>query len=110
MVQPSWVIDPLPAGQPHHREQAGGSEGGDTSQYQGPLRLQELEAGACHHGKAEPPNHCLCRRLLLPGAWLLPLEVFANFSGNDDNDDIDVNDFVIEYPPELDYVFGLFKK
>ena len=79
------------AGQPHHREQAGGSEGGDTSQYQGPLRLQELEAGACHHGKAEPTHHCLCRRLLLPGAWLLPLEVFANFSGNDDNDDADVD-------------------
>ena len=25
----------------------------------GPLRLQELEAGACHRGKAEPPQHCL---------------------------------------------------
>ena len=45
--------------QPRHSEQASGSEGGDTSQDQGPLRLQELEAGACHHGKAEPPHHCL---------------------------------------------------
>ena len=75
--------------QPCH---SSGSKGGDTSQDQGPLCLQELEAGACHHGKAEPPQHCLCRRLLLPGAWLLPLEVFANFSGNDENDRDDDND------------------
>ena len=33
-----------------------------------PYVVQELEAGACHHGKAEPTHHCLCRRLLLPGA------------------------------------------
>ena len=42
-------------GQLHHSEQASGSEGGDASQDQGPLRLQELEAEACHH---DDP-HCL---------------------------------------------------
>ena len=45
-------------------EQSSGSEGGDTSQDQGPLRLQELEEGACHRGGAEPPQHCL---LLMAG-------------------------------------------
>ena len=34
-------------GRPRHPEQASGSEGGDTSQDQEPLRLQELEEGAC---------------------------------------------------------------
>ena len=38
------------AGRRRHSEQANGSEGGDTSQDQGSLRLQELEEGACHHG------------------------------------------------------------
>ena len=65
-----WQSGP---GRPRHSEEASGSEGGVTSQDQGPLRLQELEAGACHHGEAEPPQHCLlargclCRRLLLHG-------------------------------------------
>ena len=39
----------LGTGQPRHSEQASGSEGGDISQDQGALGLQELEAGACHH-------------------------------------------------------------
>ena len=66
------------SGQPRHSQQASGSQGGDASQDQGPLRLQELEAGARHHGKLESPQHCLltrgrlCRRLLLPGPGLLP--------------------------------------
>ena len=52
---------------------------GDTSQDQGPLRLQELEEGACHHGEAELLHHRLlargrlCRRLLMMAApRLLP--------------------------------------
>ena len=67
------VLQQSGPGQPRHSEQASGSEGGDASQDQGPLRLQELEAGGCHHGEAEPPQHCLltrgrlCRRRLLPG-------------------------------------------
>ena len=49
-----------------------GSEVGDASQELRPLRLQELEEGACHCGEAEPPHRRLlargrlCRRLLLP--------------------------------------------
>ena len=39
-----------------HSEQANGSEGGDTSQDQGSLRLQVLEEEACHHGEDEPPQ------------------------------------------------------
>ena len=42
-----------------HSEQANGSKGGDASQDLRPLRLQELEEGACHRGQAEPPQHCL---------------------------------------------------
>ena len=43
-----WQCGP---GRRRHSEQASGSEGGDTSQDLRPLRLQELEEGACHHGK-----------------------------------------------------------
>ena len=43
-----------------HSEQANGSKGGDASQDLRPLRLQELEEGACRHGElnhvAEPPS------------------------------------------------------
>ena len=41
------VLQQSGPGQPGHPEQASGSEGGETSQHQGPLPLQELEAGAC---------------------------------------------------------------
>ena len=70
--------NPFASGHWLHPEQASGSEGESTSQNQRPLCLQELEAGACHHGEAEPPNHCLltqdrlCRRLLLLAASPLP--------------------------------------
>ena len=52
------VLQQSGPGQPRHSEQASGSEGGDASQDQGPLRLQELEAGGCHHAEVEPPQHC----------------------------------------------------
>ena len=45
-----------------HSEQANGSKGGDASQDLRPLRLQELEEGACHCGQAEPPHHCIFGR------------------------------------------------
>ena len=45
-----------------HSEQANGSKGGDASHDLQPLRLQELEEGACHHGQDEPPHHCLFGR------------------------------------------------
>ena len=67
-------------GWPRYPEQASGSEGGDASQDQGSLRLQELEKGACHHGEAKPPYHrllgrCrLCRLLLRLVLDLCPLE------------------------------------
>ena len=57
-----------------HSEQANGSKGGDASHDLQPLRLQDLEEGACHCGQAEPiiasleGRGCLCRQLLLmPG-------------------------------------------
>ena len=67
-------------GRLHQSEQASGSEGGDASQDQGSLRLQELEKGACHHGEAKPPYHRLlgrgrlCRLLLRLVLDLCPLE------------------------------------
>ena len=67
-----------------HPEQASGSEGGDASHDQRPLRLQQLEGGVCHHGEAEPPQHRLlargrlCRLLLLiPGRRLRPLATIS---------------------------------
>ena len=45
-----------------HSEQANGSKGGDASQDLRPLRLQELEEGACHCGQTEAPHHCLFGR------------------------------------------------
>ena len=70
----SWSQPPLAVWQ-----RGPGSEGGDTSQDQGPLCLQELEEGVCHHGEAEPPHHCLlargrlCRQvLLMSGLRLFP--------------------------------------
>ena len=65
-------------------EEAIVSEGGDASQDQRPLRLQELEERVCHHGEAEPPQHCLLTRgrlchlrLLMPGRRLRPLEAIS---------------------------------
>ena len=46
----------MQSGHWRHSEQASGSEGEDTS-LQIALCFQELEAGACHHGKAEQPNN-----------------------------------------------------
>ena len=41
------VLQQSGPGQPRHPEQGSGYEGGETSQHQGPLPLQELRAGAC---------------------------------------------------------------
>ena len=41
------VLQQSGPGQPRHPEQGCGYEGGETSQHQGPLPLQELRAGAC---------------------------------------------------------------
>ena len=71
-------------------EEASGSEGGDASQDQRPLRLQEFEEGVYHHGEAEPPHHrllgkgCVCRQLLLmPGRRLRPLEAISATIGSE---------------------------
>ena len=78
------VLQQSGPGQPRHSEQASGFEGGDTSQDQGSLRLQELEERVCHHGEAEPPHHCLLTRgrlchllLLMSGPRLRPLEAIS---------------------------------
>ena len=65
-----------------HPEQASGSEGGDASHDQRPLRLQQLEGGVCHHGEAEQPQHSLLARGRLCRLLLLMSSSTSSLGGN----------------------------